>query len=399
MQAQMKTHIPKDIYMCYKKLELLEEYAYIWKDLNPEYTLHLYDDIMCIDFLRTEYSQKHADIFKYIPDGPIKADFWRICVLYRYGGLYVDADIEPFVPLREYIDSDTDFVTCFSYIDDCFNPHFILAAAGNEILYKCIQMYIKFYDEKKRYEYWDWSVVYIMNPYLRDEISGFKKQVMICHNKKYQFLQEEQSCSTPFGNYKYCTYNGMRVLNNSYKIYNSNNHEFKTLEVKPISKIIHHIAPKDDTTWPDIWKKNQQKWKDHFPNWELKLWKYTDIDKYMRIKFFWFHRIFRSYSFERQYKVFQYFVLYEYGGIYADMNYECTHNFEKDLPLGKVCILENETDITIEQSFIASPSYHIFWEYMWEYLYDIKKAPDVSHSMQITKILKKYPKFYHTVSL
>ena len=119
----------------------------------------------------------------------------------------------------------------------------------------------------------------------------------------------------------------------------------------------------------------------------------------MRIKFFWFHRIFRSYSFERQYKVFQYFVLYEYGGIYADMNYECTHNFEKDLPLGKVCILENETDITIEQSFIASPSYHIFWEYMWEYLYDIKKAPDVSHSMQITKILKKYPKFYHTVSL
>ena len=87
--------IPKIIYMCHKVLDKIEIYSKNWKNLNPEYEIKLYDDELCKKFLLDEYSQLHLDIFNFLKDGPIKADFWRICILNKYGGLYIDADIEP----------------------------------------------------------------------------------------------------------------------------------------------------------------------------------------------------------------------------------------------------------------------------------------------------------------
>ena len=118
--------IPKIIYMCDKTLNYIKIYSQNWIKLNPDYEIKLYDNTLCEQFLLDNYSQLHCDIFKYIPDGPIKADFWRVCILYKYGGLYVDADNEPLVPLKDFIEEDVDFVTCKSYWDIMnFNPNFI----------------------------------------------------------------------------------------------------------------------------------------------------------------------------------------------------------------------------------------------------------------------------------
>ena len=95
--------IPKVIYMCDKELSFIEKYSENWKNLNPDYEIKLYNDKMCEDFLREEFSELHSDIFKYIKDGPIKADFWRVCVLYKDGGVYSDIDIEPLIPLSKFI--------------------------------------------------------------------------------------------------------------------------------------------------------------------------------------------------------------------------------------------------------------------------------------------------------
>ena len=59
----------------------------------------LYDNKMCEDFLLNNYSEEHKNIFNYIKHGPIKADFWRICIINKFGGLYVDSDIMPLKPL------------------------------------------------------------------------------------------------------------------------------------------------------------------------------------------------------------------------------------------------------------------------------------------------------------
>ena len=214
--------IPKVIYFCNKTLDKMKEYSDNWKRLNPEYEIKLYDDQMCIDFLIQEYSELHGEVFNFIQDGPIKADFWRLCIVNKYGGLYVDADIEPILPLYKYIEEDDDFVTCISgnFTKDRYafqlNPHFILSNKNNDFLQKFIDNYIDLFINKINYEYWNWSICNIM------QIKGInekKSQVIYLNNQKCKFLLE-QDCLEK------CEYNDTIVLKNRYSNYNKFTHNF-----------------------------------------------------------------------------------------------------------------------------------------------------------------------------
>jgi mannosyltransferase OCH1-like enzyme len=397
--------IPKDIYICWKNLEQLKEYSQIWKELNPEYTLHLYDDEMCIDFLKTEYSQKHADIFNFARDGPIKADFWRICILYRYGGLYVDADIEPLIPLCKYIDESAEFVTCYSVTDNEYlNPHFIIAAAGDEILKNCIEIYIRYYDEKRPYEYWDWSLVYIMKNQIYNNTSGVKNKSYVHNNKKFQFLQERTILQTMFNEFTYwCDYNGQVVLNCRYVIYNKNIHDFKSIHISATPKIIHQIVPFNAGSYLE---ESQQSWKNAFPKWEFRVWTNSDVSKLIRFKYPLFHRKYKEFintssDINKEY-IHKWFLLYEYGGMYIDssINTTCLCNFESKIQTGKIYDYNN--------TIFISPDRHIYWECLYNYL--ISETPKISTSLlrenlladsivNISNTAKRLSKFFDKIDL
>ena len=210
--------IPKTIYMCHKNLDKIKLYSQNWKKLNPEYNIELYDDEMCKKFLLEEYSQLHLDIFNFIEDGPIKADFWRVCIINKYGGLYVDADIEPLVPLKKYIEDDDYFVTCISFNFDKnslewqLNPHFILSNKNNNILQDCIDNYIKLYTNNCQYNYTTWTICCLMRI---EGISEKKSQILYLNNNKFKFLYEKNASE--------CEYNSEIVLNNRYKNYVNHN--------------------------------------------------------------------------------------------------------------------------------------------------------------------------------
>ena len=121
---------------------------------------------MCQQFLLEQFSELHETNFKIIPDGPIKSDFWRLCILYKYGGIYVDADIHPLMHLDNYLLRSSDFVSCITKSNGNFNPHFIAAKKNNFNLKKYIEEYIDFYTHGKPYAYWGWSIVTIFNKIL-----------------------------------------------------------------------------------------------------------------------------------------------------------------------------------------------------------------------------------------
>jgi len=210
--------IPKIIYMCHKNLDKIKIYSKNWKKLNPEYEIILYDDELCKKFLLNEYSQLHLDIFNFLKDGPIKADFWRICIINKYGGLYVDADINPLIPLNKYIENDDDFVTCISYnfkkdrLGLQLNPHFILSDKNNIILQNSIDRYIQRYNNKIAYDYWGYS---ICNLLIIEGITEKKSHVLYKNGKKIKFLYEQSLNS--------CEYNGKIVLKNRYDNYVNHN--------------------------------------------------------------------------------------------------------------------------------------------------------------------------------
>lgn len=211
--------IPKIIYMCHKNLDKIKIHSQKWKKLNPEYKIKLYDDDKCRKFLLEKYSKLHLEIFDFIPDGPIKADFWRVCIINKYGGLYVDADINPIEPLNKYVSKNDYFVTCISYhfnpnkLEFQLNPHFILSNKNNKILSKCIETYIKMYKTKIKYNYWTWSICKIM------VIKGIRyktDQILIIDGKKYKFILEGNDLNT-------CTYKDKIVFYNRYDFYREHN--------------------------------------------------------------------------------------------------------------------------------------------------------------------------------
>ena len=204
--------------MCHKKLDKIKIYSKNWKKLNPDYEIKLYNDELCKQFLLNKYSQLHLDIFNFLQDGPIKADFWRICILNKYGGLYIDADIEPIVPLNTFISNDDDFVTCISVnfrkhnLEFQLNPHFILCRKNNKILQNSINRYIKQYTDKIPYSYWNWSICKL---FTIEGITEKKSQILYKNGKKFKFIYEKT--------FEVCEYNGKDVFKNRYSNYKNHN--------------------------------------------------------------------------------------------------------------------------------------------------------------------------------
>jgi mannosyltransferase OCH1-like enzyme len=206
----MKNIIPKNIYMCHNSINKLIDASNKWKELNPDYEIKLYDNKMCEEFLLNEYSEIHKEIFNFIVHGQIKADFWRICIINKYGGLYVDSDIMPLLPLKDFIENNIDFCTCISGKDK-FNPQFIMSKANNEILVDSINKYIHFYKNNKLYSYWGWSICSIMEIY--NLHIDKKDRVVYFNGEKIQLLLEIMT--NKYLNH-YCVYNNIRIMNNKF---------------------------------------------------------------------------------------------------------------------------------------------------------------------------------------
>ena len=215
---------PKIIYFCNKTLQYMGEATAPWAALNPEYELRFYDDKKCEEFLAAEYGPEHLELFRWIKDGPIKADFWRLCVLYKWGGVYSDVDNVPLVPLSSFVEPTADFVTCTAYWDEMgfnFNPNLIISSAGNPILKRCIDWYMT--RSRHNYTFWGWSIMRAMTETCRPD--QFKKESGI-YSVDGQHVQLLKECK---GNHHYDahnTYNNVRIFNNRSDAWDYTTHSF-----------------------------------------------------------------------------------------------------------------------------------------------------------------------------
>ena len=177
-------------------------------------------------------------------DGPIKSDFWRCCIINRYGGLYVDADILPIESLYNIIDPSDYFVSCLSYqfVDknaNSWNPHFLYTFPGNCILRKTIENYLIMFRQNISYSYWTYSICTIWRKnikeceYLTKVIIKTGSYHIKIGNRKYKFLTERTNIirkGYEGNNYLYrigCTYNNKVVLYNRLLEYDTGKHKFK----------------------------------------------------------------------------------------------------------------------------------------------------------------------------
>jgi mannosyltransferase OCH1-like enzyme len=109
------------IWQTWKRRNLPEPIEQYWNTTfmpqNPEYERRVMDDadidhFMRIHFGKTSVYRAFASIHPRL--GAVRADLWRYCVLYLYGGVYVDADSAITKNLRDWPVNRTAILSCES---------------------------------------------------------------------------------------------------------------------------------------------------------------------------------------------------------------------------------------------------------------------------------------------
>ena len=135
--------IPLKIYQtwCSKELpELLQKNIELLKEQNPEFTFYLFDDNDCREFIQTYFDNSIIDAFDKLIPGAYKADLFRYCILYIYGGIYLDIKYYgingfKFITLteKEYLVQDLHISG-----NGIYNA-LMICKPGNKLLWKAIQ--------------------------------------------------------------------------------------------------------------------------------------------------------------------------------------------------------------------------------------------------------------------
>jgi mannosyltransferase OCH1-like enzyme len=89
----LKSSIPKLIFQTWITEDIpnfLKENIENIKKINPDYTYSLYSDDQCRKFISENFSSDVLWAFDTLIPGTFKADLFRYCILYRYGGIYLD---------------------------------------------------------------------------------------------------------------------------------------------------------------------------------------------------------------------------------------------------------------------------------------------------------------------
>ena len=155
-----------------------------------------------------------------------------------------------------------------------------------------------------------------------------------------------------------------------------------------IPKIIHQIYWDfygNNKEIPREWKDYCQTWKEIFPEPEYKhiLWDDKDNENLIREKYPWFLKVFLNYPRNIQRAdAIRYFILYEYGGIYVDMDYSVRKNFYHLLDNDKINISQSPYNKKhLMNCLMASRKKHIGWK---KILSSLKKYSNYNSTIEST---------------
>jgi hypothetical protein len=148
-----------------------------------------------------------------------------------------------------------------------------------------------------------------------------------------------------------------------------NNYNVEDINKSPsgkVPKIIHRICPKKKSEWHDSWFYGYDSWLKVFPQPEYThmLWFDDELEELIKSDFPWFLEIFKSYNYNiYRIDMIRPFILYKYGGIYADMDYVALKNFYNELPENIISIPESpyKKHEFIQNSLLCSPPLQNFW--------------------------------------
>ena len=134
--------IPKVIYQTWKTKNLHPNCINVKNNiqaLNPDYEIILYDDMEADQFIRYNFDEYTYKCFSQLNIGASRADFWRYCILYINGGIYLDLDADITRPLDELIQEDDKGIITRESHNEIFNQWILIFEKEHPIMKKSIE--------------------------------------------------------------------------------------------------------------------------------------------------------------------------------------------------------------------------------------------------------------------
>ena len=85
--------------------------------LNPDFKIKYYSDKDSREFIKNNYSKEILSAYDNLIPGAYKADLFRYCILYKYGGIYSDLTQRFIKPFNKFIDLEKDELYLVKDID------------------------------------------------------------------------------------------------------------------------------------------------------------------------------------------------------------------------------------------------------------------------------------------
>ena len=135
--------IPSILWQTWKTHEIpesLRKQAESWELSNPQLERKFFNDKECSEFIFDHFGEDVHRLYMRLPQPIMRADFWRVAVVYEFGGYYSDLDITCNVGLDRLIPGEPEavFVKEFNNISNFFfgakPKHPVLRAALDQMI-------------------------------------------------------------------------------------------------------------------------------------------------------------------------------------------------------------------------------------------------------------------------
>jgi mannosyltransferase OCH1-like enzyme len=143
----------------------MKETIELLKKVNNDCNIYIFDKDDRVNFIKKYFIKEVINAYNSLIPGPYKADLWRYCILYKYGGIYQDIKMQPINGFKysQLLLNDKEY-----YIRDhdmsgrgIYNA-VLICKPRNQILLKCIN---KIIDNIKN-KYYGMSSLYPTGPML-----------------------------------------------------------------------------------------------------------------------------------------------------------------------------------------------------------------------------------------
>jgi mannosyltransferase OCH1-like enzyme len=139
--------IPNTVFQCWMTRRVRSAMYNTWSSNvtnNPQFNFYMFNNTECRNFLRDHFEPRVLQAYDTLVPGAYKADLWRCCVLYKYGGVYLDVKFKIIAKLEELweIVDDRQAYT-HDTVPNSLYQGFMIARAGDEHLKRLIDKIVE----------------------------------------------------------------------------------------------------------------------------------------------------------------------------------------------------------------------------------------------------------------